>query len=148
VDQLANWRNYSNLPRIRQAFELLVSPESRTWPDGRVQLDGDRIIAMPQGYLTRPVSQCRWEAHRRYIDIQYIVSGEEKMGWAPVATLCPETTFDESADVGFFTGTGDFVTVREGIFALFFPHDAHMPCMQVGDTPAQVRKVVMKVAVD
>jgi YhcH/YjgK/YiaL family protein len=117
-------------------------------PDGRHELDGDRIIAMPQGYPTRPRTEGRWEAHRRYIDIQYIISGQETMGWAPVSTLEPVTTFDEAKDVGFFAGNGDMLTVRQGMFALFLPQDAHMPCLRVGQDPEQVRKIVMKVAAD
>lgn len=148
IDQLAKWRAYTNLPRLRRAFELLDSPAAATWPDGRLLLDGELIIAMPQGYATRPLTEGKWEAHRRYIDIQYIVAGREKMGWVPLASLAPATTFDVEKDVGFYSGEGDLLTVRQGMFALFFPHDAHMPCLQVDGVAEQVRKIVMKVSVE
>jgi YhcH/YjgK/YiaL family protein len=146
VDSLKNWNFCTALPQLRRAFEVLASQDVSTWPDGRVELDGDRMFALPQGYLTRPAAQCRWEAHRRCIDIQYIISGREAMGYAPLSTLKPVTAFDETKDVGFYDGTGSIITVEAGMFAIFFPHDAHMPCMQVAGHPESVRKVVVKVA--
>src|SRR5512133_3967146 len=108
LDQLSNWRKYRWSRALEQAFGLLAGPDAAKWPDGRVELDGKRIVALPQGYATRDLRDGRWEAHRRYIDIQYIVSGGEKMGWAPLVTLAPETPFDAEKDVGFYLGEGDF----------------------------------------
>lgn len=146
VDQLNNWNLHAVLPQLRRAFELLTSQDIGTWPDGRVELDGEHIFALPQSYQTRPADQCRWEAHRRYIDIQYVISGREAMGYAPLPALKPTTDFDQAKDVGFYDGTGSIITVDAGMFAVFFPHDAHMPCMQVAGHPESVRKVVVKVA--
>ena len=148
IDELGRWREYGVLPRLQRAFELLESPGAAGWPDGRLEMDGDLIIAMPQRYATKSPAEGKWEAHRRYIDIQYIVAGGEKMGWANVASLVPTTTFDVAKDVGFYSGTGDLVTVRAGMFAMFFPHDAHMPCLHADGAASAVRKIVMKVAVE
>ncbi len=148
VDDLKNWCKYKWSNNLKQAFELLASPAAATWPDGRLELAGDRIVALPQRYLTRELHECRWEAHRRYIDIQYIVTGQERIGWALNTTLEPATALDEAKDVVFYTGSGDTITLREGMFAVFFPHDAHMPCMQVRERAQQVRKIVMKVALE
>ena len=101
---------------------------------------------MVQTYDTKPRSAGRWEAHKRYIDIQFIVEGEEVMGVAPVSELTEKTPFDPAKDVGFFDGTGQFFTMRAGEFAILYPHDAHMPQIAPGE-PAYVRKVVVKVAV-
>ena len=147
VDRLESWSRCAVLPRLRAAFELLISPAARQWPDGRVELDGDRIIAMPQEYRTKPLTEGRWEAHRRYIDIQFILSGREAMGWAPLSKLLPITPFDGAKDVGFFEGQGDLITVEQGMFAIFYPEDGHMPCLQAMETADQVRKIVVKVLV-
>lgn len=146
VDRIENWRYHAALPRLRRAFELLVSPAAAGWPDGRLELESADIIAMPQRYMSR--AEGRWEAHRRYIDIQYILEGCERMGYAPVETLTVAGDFDVAADVGFFTGRGDQLRVSAGMFAIFYPHDAHMPCLVADERPEQVRKIVMKVRAD
>jgi YhcH/YjgK/YiaL family protein len=148
IDHISNWRKYNWSCGLQRAFTLLVAPEARQWPEGKVELDGKRIIAMPQEYSTRAEQAGRWEAHRKYIDIQYVVSGGERMGWAPVVSLAPETTFDVEKDVGFYLGRGNMLAVTEGMFAVFFPQDAHMPCINIGKQAQQVRKIVMKVAVE
>ena len=147
VDKLENSYLYSALPQLKAAFALLRHPPALALPDGRFELEGDRIVALPQSYQTRLHSAGRWEAHRRYLDIQYIVSGAELMGWAPVSSLRPEADFDPAKDVGFYLGTGDLIRVEAGMFAIFFPHDAHMPCLAVNNQPQPVRKIVLKVAV-
>jgi YhcH/YjgK/YiaL family protein len=148
VDKLENWRKYSSFSRLTKAFELLTSPAAATWPDGRVELVGKEIVAMPQGYATRPAEQCRFEAHRKYLDIQAILSGAEKMGYAPITSLAETEPYNAEKDVAFYAGNGDVLTVRAGMFTIFYPQDGHMPCVQAGERPAQVRKIVMKVMVD
>jgi YhcH/YjgK/YiaL family protein len=144
LDLLENWPNYCLTQRLRRAFELLITRQVLALPDGRHELEPG-IIALPQGYLTKPRSEGRWEAHRQFIDIQYVITGREVMGWAPVVSLAPDTAFDAEKDVGFYTGTGDFMTVQQGMFALFMPQDAHMPCLSA-DQAEPVRKIVVKVA--
>lgn len=147
IDRLENSHLYCNLPQLKAAFSLLQQPTTLALPEGRIELDGERIVAMPQSYQTRLHDAGRWEAHRRYIDIQYIVAGVELMGWAPVDSLRPVTDFDPVKDVGFYQGMGDLVRVEAGMFTLFFPQDAHMPCLAINNQPQTVRKIVMKVAV-
>lgn len=143
VDKLTNWRLYGFSPLMAKAFELLSDPTVQALPDGRHELDGDRIIALPQGYTTKAVGDGRLEAHRRYIDIQFIVSGEERMGWTPLSGL--PGSYDEEKDLGFYEGSFDMVSVREGYFAVFYPHDAHAPCLDPTSGFCRVRKIVMKV---
>lgn len=143
VDKLSNWRVYGFSPRMAQAFELLEDPSVQSLPDGRYELDGERIVALPQGYTTKAVGDGRLEAHRRYVDIQYIVAGEERMGWSPLEGLTG--TFDEGKDLGFYDGPFDMVSVKAGMFAVFYPHDAHAPCLDPASGFCRVRKIVMKV---
>jgi len=143
VDKLANWRLYGFSPLMARAFELLSDPVVQALPDGRHELDGDRIIALPQGYTTKAVADGRLEAHRKYIDIQFILSGEERMGWTPLEGLTG--SFDEEKDLGFYDGSFDMVSVRTGSFAVFYPHDAHAPCLDPTSGFCRVRKIVIKV---
>ncbi len=112
---------------------------------GRHDIDGFDIWAGVNEYDTKPVEKGLWEAHEKYIDIQYIVRGSERMGWTDIERLHVSKEYDEARDVVFLDGNGDLILVPEGSFVIFFPHDGHMP-MIAADSPAQVRKVVVKVA--
>ena len=148
-DHLHNARLYENLHLgLKTGVALLADSAIMSLQDGRHLIDGERLIAMPQRYDTRLASAGKWESHRRYIDIQYIVQGEELMGWANTSQLRVSEPYDPARDVAFHEGTGSVVRVPAGYFAIFYPEDAHMPCLAVDDRPALVRKVVLKVAVD
>jgi len=148
-DKLSNARLYEKShPLFAKALCLLSDPALLTMPDGRHEIDGSRLIAMPQRYDTKPAGEGKWEAHRRYIDIQFVREGAEAMGWAPIGRLTPSTAYDAQKDVEFFTGEGSGLLVESGMFAIFFPEDGHMPCLSPGDQRTFVRKIVLKVAVE
>ena len=149
LDTLPLWRRYAALhPRFPQAFAFLerVTAETAT---GRHDIDGDAVYALVQQYQTRPAAGMQPEAHRRYIDIQFIARGREVIHWAPLAT-CSEVTlpYDATKDAGLFAAPSPMVPVRltAGQFTIFFPDDAHAPCC-AWDGPEDVLKVVIKVAV-
>jgi YhcH/YjgK/YiaL family protein len=110
-----------------------------------MDIDGDNLYALVQEYVTKPVEQGVWEAHRRYIDVQYMVSGTERMG---VANLRVMRLGEYSAEKDFqpMIGTGNFLDVFAGAFVIFFPEDAHMPGLQASQ-PEFIRKVVLKVKI-
>jgi YhcH/YjgK/YiaL family protein len=99
-----------------------------------------------QQYQTKPLAEGKWESHRKYIDVQYVEEGVERIGWTPVAGLTVTEPYDEAKDIAFYQGDGDFVTVPAGSFVILFPDDAHMPGIAV-DKPSPVKKVVVKVRV-
>ncbi len=136
-------------PLFAAAFAYLRSFDPET-PDGKVVLDRDQLFALPQRYETSPAADRRFEAHRKYIDIQYILEGEEIIEHAPVEWL-PEVTepYSDDRDVMFFRDPAGCsrTLLRAGDFAVYFPPDGHKPCCQAGAAPAAVRKVVMKIAV-
>lgn len=145
LDHLRNASLYRGLgPNFARAFDFLAGPEWRSLPDGRHEIDGQRLIALPQSYTTRPREKGRWEAHRRYADIQLIVRGREMMGFAPLDQLAVEQPYDPATDCLFLTGQGQLLTVAEGEFAVFLPQDAHMPCLAI-DEPQPIAKIVLKV---
>jgi YhcH/YjgK/YiaL family protein len=100
---------------------------------------------MSQEYNSKLPEQGKWEAHRRYIDLQYITVGTERIGYAHLSRLA-QGDYNLEKDFLALTGTGDFVTLSAGDFMLLFPEDAHMPGMAV-DAPIPVKKVVVKIAV-
>ena len=106
--------------------------------------NGGRV--MVQRGTTVPAEGGELEAHGKFLDIQYIVQGQEVVGWAPVDTLTPTVPFSEDKDVGFYTGKCDFMRIGEGYCYVVFPEDAHMPSRHL-DVPNEYVKIVVKLKV-
>ncbi|MDK2799302.1 DUF386 domain-containing protein [Thermoanaerobacteraceae bacterium SP2] len=113
---------------------------------GKYEIDGEHLYLMIQNYKTKPINEGKWEAHRRYVDIQYIMQGKETVGYANVNKLRPFNEYDKTKDIVFLKGSGDFFTISEGYFAIFAPEDAHMPCIAYKE-PQFVKKAVIKVLI-
>lgn len=148
LDTLDTIDRYALLnPRFAAAFEFLRGLGSAP-AIGRHEIDGDFAYALVQQYETRPVAGAQLEAHRRYIDIQYIARGSEAIFWAPLAGLSVTMPHDAAKDVELLTASTNMIPVpiRAGQCAILFPEDAHAPCCTWGE-PAEVLKVVAKVAV-
>jgi YhcH/YjgK/YiaL family protein len=146
IDRLENAAAITVLPsRLKQAVDYLRTTNLSALAVGRHDLDGDRLFALVQEYTTRRLAECVWEAHRMYIDVQYIVRGTERMGYANINQARERESYDAARDVAFFEPGEDYVTVREGMLAIFGPEDVHSPCGAAGD-PRAVRKIILKVA--
>lgn len=147
-DQLKNAHLYFKLGnKIQKAFEYLLNTDFTNLDAGKYEIDGENIFAIIQNYDTKPITAGKWEAHKKYIDIQYLVSGKEKMGYSHSIKMIVTEEYNSEKDVMFLKGNGNFLIAEEGYFALFFPSDVHMPGIAVNlSTP--VRKVVVKVKVE
>lgn len=149
LDTLANHAQYAAVsPRFARAFAFLHQLPADA-AIGRHEIDGEEIYAFVQSHATKPVAEKKFEVHRKYIDIQYMVRGREIMAWAPLASLgAPTMAFDASMDAALypFPAHAVHVPVVPGQFAVFFPEDGHAPSCAWGD-PAEVLKVVVKVMV-
>ena len=86
------------------------------------------------------------EAHRKYMDIQYVVEGEEIMGWAPLEQLQLVGEFNEEGDIGRYDGQWEFIRIAAGNCYVVFPEDGHLPSGHL-DTPCHVKKIVLKMKV-
>lgn len=137
--------------QIQKALAYLQSRDFTQMKDGRYPIDGDRCVANLQRYMTRSHEDCRPETHRKYVDIQYVVEGEEYMGWCPLSPdLRITSEYDAQRDVTFYESLvpDSSVVLSPGRFAVLYPEDVHCPQCAVEDVPGQVTKVVVKVAVD
>lgn len=159
IDRLSNLQSgfYPNLfstqakaaglaARLQAAFTYLQQTDLENAEPGKVEIDGDRVFALIQEYQSKPRAQGFWESHRKYLDVQYVVSGVEHMGYANLSQLTMGE-YDAEKDVLIHEGSGSFVLLPAGMFALMMPEDAHMPGIAVGN-PHPVKKVVVKVAVE
>lgn len=147
-DQLKNAELYFPISeRLIKAFEYLRSNDFTNIEPGRYDIDGDNIYAIVQEYDTKPMTSGRWEAHKKYIDVQYMVNGKEKMGYSHKNKMIVTHEYNPEKDALYLKGEGNFLTAEAGYFAVFFPSDMHMPCIAINlSTP--VKKVVVKVRIE
>ncbi len=136
---------------IQKAIEFLQDAHSAELQPGRVAIDGETVYAVIQAYETQPAGrEVKFEAHRKYVDIQYVAAGEEVMGWIALEDLPGSTSYDAEKDVVFgLLPASQVIPVRvhAGQAAIFFPEDAHAPKLAVY-TSIPVKKIVIKVAVE
>jgi YhcH/YjgK/YiaL family protein len=148
VDCLENAALYHGLgPRFKMALDYLSRTDFSQMPDGRYELDGDNVFAIVVRYETKPADAAKWEAHRKYTDVQYMVEGRERMGYTPLnARLTASQPYDSEKDVVFYNAQGDFIDAPAGRFIIFMPHDVHAPgiAADAKAAPSRVFKVVVK----
>lgn len=155
IGTLDTWMRYDLGPAWRAAFAFLanLAPDAATGrhpvpsadaPEGSVYVEVGR-------YDTKAEGSGRLEAHRRHIDIQYVLSGMEWLDWTPLSGLGAQGPYVDDRDVRFFSVTGHPCTrvlLQPGTFAALFPEDAHMPGIAVQGAPPAMVKAVAKVRVD
>jgi len=146
LDSLANASPYEQLhSSFRRAFAWLASYDQTT-PDGRYEIGNDSLIAIVQRYDTAPAESKKWETHQVHGDIQYMVEGAERIGYAERETLAVKIPYNSEKDAEFYQAPTDSSTLLElnaGSFAIFLPRDAHQPGVMI-DHSALVHKVVIK----
>ena len=149
VDRVENARLYFPVHKgFEKAFAVLGEAGLIKKPDGRYNVDGDDIYYILQHYTTKPIDQGRFESHKKYIDIQILLAGQELLGYSPTTGLEVVEPYSEEKDIMFYrVGTIIAQTKLEpGLFCLLFPHDAHLPSCHV-TCPAPVHKIVFKIRV-
>jgi len=125
------------------AFLFLKSHDLVNLPNGKYLLAGDSVyVAVTEGPL-KEFDQTKWEGHRKYIDVQYVARGKEKIGVAPVASATVVNPYNAEKDVANFTAGGKFYIAEPSHFFIFFPQDAHRPSIKVDD--GTEKKIVVKV---
>ena len=148
VDKIENANLYKNLgERIKKSFDYIKQTDLKNLMPGRYDIDGDNIFALISEYQTKTEAEGKLEAHRKYIDVQYVIKGEELMGYAPLGDQLILEPYKEENDIIFYKGEKVFIKASEGMFAIFFPEDVHMPGIKV-EKKSPVKKLVIKVKVD
>jgi biofilm protein TabA len=136
-------------PALRKAIEFLCLRGLSDLPDGTTEIDGKKVFAIVQRYETAAADNPRFEFHRKFIDVQFIASGEETIGWTPLERVQITEVYDGGKDVGFgTTGSEPWtpVALKAGELAVLHPEDAHAPRLALGKA-GPVLKIVVKVAV-
>lgn len=129
-----------------KAFAYLKNNDLATLAPGRYTIDGDNVFALVSEAPSKDYDKTVFESHINYIDLQFVISGEENMGKAKLADLKPDKPYNEKNDIMFYIGDGEIYTVSQNGFLLFFPSDAHRPNITPGGNKV-VKKVVIKIRV-
>jgi YhcH/YjgK/YiaL family protein len=147
LDNLKNTSLYTPLgQRFTAAFNFLHGVDFASLAAGRTPIIGNEVFALRVDGPTNPESESLWEAHLRYADIHYQVSGGEAIGYAPVHTLQMTQPCEEGSDDRLFSGRGRFIPLEPGEFMILFPSDGHMPGVADGVHETS-QKIVIKVLV-
>ena len=146
LSALSQTSRYAALhPLFQQAFDYMRDTDLNALAPGRYPIVGDELFAIVEQAPGKTKEMAKLEAHRKYIDIQLVLDGDERMGWKPLADcLNPVSEHSEEKDIRFFhDAPASWIAVPPDHFCIFFPEDAHAPLVGEG----QIRKVIFKVAV-
>lgn len=135
-------------PLFAQGFDFIEEALKHPPVPGKYDLMGGKLFVRMQEYATNPLEASLWEAHRRYIDIQFMLSGTEEQFWAPLSAAKPGTlVYDDASDLLRCEAKAhSSIVLHPGEFTIFYPEDLHMPSC-AHDSVATVQKIVVKVAV-
>jgi len=149
VDNKKFDRWYSSNPgRWDSAFTFLRKADLQNLAKGKHEIEGLDLYAIVDEYTTRDEAETRFEAHRVYADIQYIISGKELIGIAPMTETTVTVPFDNVKDICFLDSPGGVQRLAlPDRYFIFFPSDAHRPCMKAGNS-IMVKKIVLKVRIE
>lgn len=146
-DTLQNAGTYYLLSKnLELGFEWLKNTDLTSLPDGKYEIKQDEIYANVQTYSTKDTA--KYESHQKYIDIQYMINGKERIGIATHDCCKTCTEYNEEKDLEFYDYTKDteeYITLESGSFAVFYPQDLHKPSINCTNT-STVKKVVVKVS--
>ena len=146
LDQLQNWKRYAAVhPGFTAAFEFLDRNDLATLTAGRHPIDNEKLYALVIQENGKGRDMAKLETHRMFIDVQFTVTGMDHIGWKPAVECTGDANgYNGEKDIAFFTDRPEtWLTVPQGMFAVFYPEDAHAPLGGIGP----LHKVVVKVAV-
>jgi YhcH/YjgK/YiaL family protein len=140
---------FKNKERWNKAFTFLKDSDLPALEAKRYDIDGDNLFALVSEYVTKNEEDTKFEAHRKYIDIQYVISGSEQMSVSPFTQLKEVLVpYDDAKDIEFMSvnETTSYEATPDKLF-IFFPSDIHRPSVKIGENKP-VKKVVIKLRID
>jgi len=147
VKHISRYKGLSSL--LDKAIDWVQAGGWEKLPEGKMEIEGTSLYAIVQRYDSKPIEKCRFETHRKYIDIQMIVSGTELMEAVEPASLTVSEPY--KPDVEFYAspvaGSSHSFVCTKGDALIFFPEDAHRPCIAKAGKSEPIHKIVLKVEV-
>ena len=148
-DTLNNCARYYGINKnFEKAFDFIKKAIAENLPVGKYELDGKNLFASVQEYTNKNYEDAKFEGHREYIDIQFIVTGEERMDVVDIQKANKMIDYNPEKDVEFFTDTdlASVSTVTANEYCIFYPNDIHKPGLAVKEK-SQVKKVLVKIKI-
>ena len=147
LDKLENYNLYVNTNnRLKKAFEFLSNNNLEELAVGKYEIDSTDVFALVQSYTSKKEDENKLESHEKYIDIQYVVKGNETIIWSPIEQLTIGEEYSEEKDATFYKESISYskLNLKEEYFCILFPKDAHKTCCIFND-PMKIKKIVIKV---
>ncbi|HQO10133.1 MAG TPA: YhcH/YjgK/YiaL family protein [Clostridiales bacterium] len=142
-DYIKNIDEYKTLhPNFEKAFGFIRTADLENLPNGKHPVKGEDIYASVSEYHTKEEGYL--EKHVKYIDIQLVTRGTEKIGFLGLEDQEIRDHYDEDKDIAFYFGDCEYIILQPGLFAIFFPEDLHKPGISVYNS-VKVKKIVIKV---
>lgn len=146
VDNIKNASQYYCFgEKFEKALKYLEQNDLMNFDIGTYEISGEDVYVIVQDYTSKKPEMGEFEAHKKHADIQFIIKGQERLGYTHISNFEPNTEYDEERDLIFGdVKTGSLVLANPDDFLIFMPHDAHMPgiCM---NKPYYVKKAVVKI---
>jgi len=127
-----------------KALAYLKEHDLKALPNGRFPIDGENVFVFISENPTKDLDSTQWESHKNYVDLHYVVSGEEMIGDCPVTKLTVTKPYDPSKDIANYAGEGKIYPAKPGTFFIFFPSDGHRPAITPGGNKPD-KKIVIKI---
>ncbi len=147
-DNLKNCELYYGMhPRFQEAFDFIKKAIAENIEVGKYEIDGKELWASVQEYTSKLYEDAKAEAHKNYIDIQFIVSGTEVIEGFDIAKATPKGEYNDVKDVMFYEDNANAAkgVLADNEYGIFFPHDVHKPGMCFNGNQATVKKIVVKI---
>ncbi len=145
-DRVSRRSCYRDFPALAEALGYFASLPRGAFPAGQAAL-ARGVLVNPVCFSTKPEAECRFEGHRLFADVHFLLEGEEKIVLCDESRGTPLDEFDEPRDIGFFAcPSGTALVLRPGDFLVCFPHELHKVAVAPG-LPAPCRKLVAKLPV-
>lgn len=146
VDKISNQDLYTGIhKKFPLVFDFIKNNDLSTIDLGKHLIEDENVFVIVMEYTTQPLSECKPETHKKYIDIQYMINGEENIGLKTHYDEIPTTAYNQEGDFMFYTLEKlPMLPLKENHFAVFFPDDIHQTMIQI-DSPKTLRKAVFKI---
>jgi YhcH/YjgK/YiaL family protein len=148
IDNVKNCEKYYSLGnRIEQALKFIGSTDFSIYNAGKYNIASDRIFFLVNEYQTKSMNDCVLESHKKYIDLQFMYSGTEKLGHSLLTNQVVSKKYDPESDCVLYKPEDlSLIKLLKGEFAIFFPNDLHMPGIMI-EKPENVKKIVVKILI-